>query len=194
MTNAKADTVPVRDWSAIGIDWESLDVKRRMGDHASDDVVIGQVQKPVVIASKLDAVIEHFGATRVGGWLTHSSSLEVRSRAWFKQRAAKDSVGMRRMGVEAMREAVYQNVLLAAGGRGRTVQTVTRIVIGPFTRVVNAGDTVEYATLFGEATAALIDAWPQADVAMIRMFVASSLETAGFTPDADDAEEVEAEA
>jgi len=182
-----------RDWNAIGLDWEGIEVKKRMGDHASDDVVVGTVQKPVVIATKIDALIEHFGGTRVGGWLTHSSSLEVRSRAWFKQRWTKDQMAIKKLPVEAMREAIYQNVLLSAGSRGaRTVTTVTRIVIGPFTRVVNAGDVVSYADLFGAANAALIDAWPNADANMVRMFVASSLETAGFTPDADESEEVEA--
>ena len=191
MTATNTSTTP-RDWDAIGLSWEALPVSKRMGEHATDDVEIGKVQKPVVVATKLDALIAHFGGTRVASWLVHSSSLEVRSRAWYKQRWNKDQTAIKRMDVETMREAVYQNVLMSSGTRGsRTIVTETRIVIGPFTRIVRSGEVVTYAELFGAANAALIDAMPGAPPDVIRNFVAQSLETAGFTPDDDSDDESE---
>ena len=187
-----ATNTTARDWSAIGIEWEPIEVSKRMGDHASDDAVIGTVQKPVVTTANFQKCVDHFGPARVVGWITHSSSLEVRSRAWFKQRWNKDNVGTKRMPVEAMREAVYNAVLLTSGSRGgRIATTVTRIVIGPFTRVIASGETIVYADLFGSACAAMIDANPGAPPEMVRSFVAQSLATAGITPPDEGEDEAE---
>lgn len=168
------------DWNTMGITWTRIAVAMRHGANASNDVVIGHVESPQVDPSNMDAVIKHFGPTRVASWLNHSSTFDVRARAWFKARY-KQSRDVIRMDVEDMRKAIHDAVLMGTATRGaRVAKTVLRIAIGPFTRIIESGEVVEYDAIFRDALAALVDANFPADVA--REFVSQSLAAIGISP------------
>jgi hypothetical protein len=180
---------PERDWSEIGIAWERIPVGKEMGPHRTDLVGIGHVWAPRTIGTKegIDALVAHFGPARVASWHNGSSSFDVKARSWFKARHTKNR-DLVRISDEAMRAAVYQSVLMSAG-RSRIVERETKLAIGPYTRIIRGGEAVEYATLFSDALAALLNVMPDAPPAVLRDFVAKSLESAGFTPDDEAAEE-----
>ena len=180
-------TTTATDWTERGIEWERIPVSKRYGDNASDTREIGHVWCPRVIPTAIDKLVAHFGPVRVANWINGSGTLEVRARSWFKQRYVKNR-DLVRMSEEDMKQAVYQNVLLSSG-RSRIVEREIRIVVGSFVRIVKAGDEVTYESLFADALAANIDSMPDAPVPFLRQFVANSLATAGFEPEAEDTTE-----
>jgi hypothetical protein len=177
------------NWTERGIAWERIAVSKQSGPHATDAVAIGNVWAPRLVATKdgIDAAVAHFNAERVASWINGSSSFDVRARSWYKSKWSKNRDAVK-MTDDEMKLAVYNAVLLSAGGRGRTVEREIHLVIGSFSRVIRGGETVTYAELFGAAMATNIDAMPDAPVAFLRSFVANTLEKAGFSPDAEEAE------
>ena len=59
------------DWATRGISWVTEDVSKQHGDHATDRVVIGKAQIPVV--SDLDAFRKEYGDACILGFLDGTS-------------------------------------------------------------------------------------------------------------------------
>lgn len=184
--------IPTRDWADLGIGWARIPVEKRMGKNDSDRRVIGEVESPRAIDITL--MVEHFGEPRVLAWLNGSGVFDVRARSWYKQRWERDP-SIRDMDPEAMREAVYQSVLMGTHSRTGGTRVVERrvVAVGAFSATFNAGDTIEYPRVFADALAANVDANPGAPMDFLRSFIAQSLEKLGIVPDESEADETEVE-
>lgn len=101
-----------RDWSAIGIVWESDDVSEVFGENNQSD-------KRVVATAQLPRIIDLDKAAKAGvnilAWLNASNSMRVRAQAIARATEGK-------LDVEALRERVFAALLgQRATATGRTV-------------------------------------------------------------------------
>lgn len=142
-----------RNWEDMGISWSEEDVSRQQGPHATDRVVIGKAQIPVV--SDLDKFRTHFGDSVVLGILD-GTSIRVQAQDVSRTGIAK---GLK---VSEIRERMY---LRLKGIRNRPlageVKTVVKYPL-PGGAFYTGTDLVEYQQQY---VAALVDLGTPAEVA-----------------------------
>jgi hypothetical protein len=129
-----------RNWEEIGISWIMEDVSKQAGDHATDRVIIGKAEMPVV--EDLEKFVSHFGASCVLGILD-GTSVRVMAQDVNRRMLQKGGKG------EAIREAIYNRLAGVRNAGTRTVTVKTVIVHALPDGTTYAGtDLVEYQQLY----------------------------------------------
>lgn len=143
---------PVRDWAALGIEWETESVSKQFGDHATDRKVVGNAQLPRII----DLDKARAAGISILAWINSSNSMRVRAQAIA--RATKDRTP------EVLREAVFAALLSsrARAAAGVRVETIIKRPM-PDGTMYDGDDEVEFRQLYA---AALIDQGVEASVAL----------------------------
>jgi hypothetical protein len=135
-----------RNWAEIGIDWNSEPVSKQAGDHATDRVVIGNAEIPVV--SDLPKFIAHFGEPCVLG-IMDGTSVRVMAQDVNRRLIPTGKRG------EEIREAIYNRLrgVRNAGTRTTVVREV-KVYNLPDGTQYKGTDLVEYQQAY---LAALVD-------------------------------------
>lgn len=141
------------DWALRGISWVTEDVSKQHGDHATDRVVIGKAQIPVV--SDLDAFRKEYGDACILGILD-GTSIRVMAqdvnRSGLAKKLSADEIRQR---IDARLRGIRNRSL------GGTVKEVT-VYLLPNGEKWTGTDETSYQA---EYMAALVDAGVDAAVA-----------------------------
>ncbi len=143
-----------RNWTDIGIVWNTEQVSKQHGPHATDKKVLGDAQIPTVV--DLTLFREHFGDEAVLGSM-NGTSIRVSAQAVCRQELSKDA----KCAPSKMRNAVYNRMKSVRNAPGGT--RVIQVFTLPNGQKYNGSDLTEYRQLYA---AALVDSGVPSSVAL----------------------------